>query len=283
MLIQGSEHVDEDVEPYVCVSETCGKELRFFASYKLWRDHMTTEHGLEWAWKVHSTIWQCNLDHLPPTEQYEEFVDKDDFLQHLTTVHGQALTRPQILVRARRNKVSRYREAFACPFCDCLPDEEGFNVSEKPFGLLAKHIARHLKAVSLFSLSYLDLHYDDETSIATADQNVDAASVGAMSSRDDAFDDIPPTLSEEAGFVVFPHVGSEGVAFSVPGELDENQVIWPPAGLLQRQFEGTDDILNHFSNQSQGRLGGTDDIPDPSSNQDRQVNDTDVGKYFLSG
>lgn len=241
------EHVDLDVETYVCVSEDCSKELRFFSSFHGWEDHMHTAHGLEWAWQVHTVLWQCDLDHAQTAgeDDNNEFYDKDDFLQHLSTTHDGSLSRPQILVQARRNKTFRRREPFTCPFCDCVPDEKDFIVSQKPYTLLAKHIARHLKAVAFFSLNYLDLGYDGESSVSRSVDEVDAESLGKVSDRDDTFDDVPTTIRAET------EVRVEGLIFSFPGDLKEDDIVWPPPGLIT-ELTGPDTTLENFAAASRG-------------------------------
>ncbi|KAK1508839.1 hypothetical protein CABS01_08069 [Colletotrichum abscissum] len=46
-------HVDEDVEPFVCISEKCAYPPQTFAKLTAWRTHMETEHGLDWMHHAH--------------------------------------------------------------------------------------------------------------------------------------------------------------------------------------------------------------------------------------
>lgn len=121
---------------------------------------MQTRHAMDWARKVHSQQWYCNLDH-KQTKRYE---DKDSFLSHLKAEHGDRLTSSQALGRARRNKVFA-RDPFSCPLCEQVPDELKDHLAERPYDLLADHIGQHLEALSFYSLQYLNMENTPEENI----------------------------------------------------------------------------------------------------------------------
>lgn len=148
-------HVDHDVEPYVCVSEECSEPLQYFNSLQDWMDHMQRRHSFEWSDRIHTERWYCDLDHDEPTGVPPEFDDKAAFMGHLNKCHGDQLTRSQIMGRLRRNRRIATRDPFVCPLCDCVPPDVDKRRGEKPYELLWKHIAQHLKWVAFHSLSYL--------------------------------------------------------------------------------------------------------------------------------
>lgn len=115
---------------------------------------------MDWARKVHSQQWHCNLDH-KQTKRYE---DKDSFLSHLKAEHGDRLTSSQALGRTRRNKVFA-RDPFSCPLCEQVPDELKDHLAERPYDLLADHIGQHLEALSIYSLPYLNIENKSAESI----------------------------------------------------------------------------------------------------------------------
>ncbi len=200
---------------------------------------MQRRHTLDWAWNVHTTVWNCDIDHAQIPEELDkrDFDDKDEFLQHLSKAHGEKLSRPQILARGRRGKTSRIRETFTCPFCDCQPDEIVPHVSERPYDLLSVHIARHLKALAFISLSHLDSIEDYPESSGSEEEGSQQDEV-APSVRDDSFDDVPPTVANGS----MKRVGDE--IFDDLEELEE-AIMWDH--LPVKDFPGPDATLERFA------------------------------------
>ncbi|PTB66170.1 hypothetical protein BBK36DRAFT_1099154, partial [Trichoderma citrinoviride] len=111
-------HIDRDVEPYVCISEECQEPLRFFAHLDDWENHMQTMHTPNWAQKIHTTTWYCDIDTCNEnTGGKKGFADKGAFIQHLSIAHPKKLTKPQISAKARRNRTTKARDSLTCPLC----------------------------------------------------------------------------------------------------------------------------------------------------------------------
>ncbi len=159
LMTHGREHVDRDLEPYVCISDYCGYPFKLFTSFHDWKYHMETTHTMDWAWKTNTLIWQCSTDHAQIATELDqkEFHNKEAFIHHLSNAHGGVLSKTQILARSSRDKKWRIREPFTCPFCGYQPDEVAQLGSEKAHDLLSRHIGRHLQSLSLLSIQYLDL------------------------------------------------------------------------------------------------------------------------------
>ena len=211
----------------MCLSEACPRPFRFFKRARDWKDHMQRMHSFNWPWEVHNCVWQCDADHtaIPVKLNQQEFDTKEAFTQHLFKAHATSLSRPQILVRSRRGKSLRIREAFTCPFCDCTPDEVAPYSVEKPYDLLARHIAKHLKAIAFLSLSHLDsVQYDHEASDSSKQGSEMSYNASEASVRDDDFHDIPQTEETVEGAVVVCDV-----SFTRPDLLEE-AVVWPSLG-----------------------------------------------------
>ncbi|KAK4443845.1 hypothetical protein QBC34DRAFT_198771 [Podospora aff. communis PSN243] len=161
-------HVDQDIEPYVCISEDCIEPPQYFASSKDWMDHMQTRHSMRWTEQIHTERWHCDVNHNDPSRELPEFDEKAEFLEHLHTCHGEKLTQSQILGRIRRNRRIATRDPFVCPLCDCVPTDVARHVrqGEKPHALLWEHVAQHLKSMAFLSLSYVGDDVQDNESIA---------------------------------------------------------------------------------------------------------------------
>ncbi|KAF4447059.1 ankyrin repeat domain-containing protein 52 [Fusarium austroafricanum] len=186
-------HVDEDLQPYVCISEQCSDPSKFFKRKKEWSEHMQTRHTIDWVQTIHTEIWQCDIDH----SKSETFDQKDDFISHLKANHKQ-LTSSQVQGRARRNRKTATRDPFVCPLCECVPDDIEPFIQEKPYSKLTSHIGQHLKYISLLSLSYLDIDFGGGDSVAgSSSKSHGRKSGGTWRSRtrltDELFSDIPET------------------------------------------------------------------------------------------
>ncbi|KAH0490783.1 hypothetical protein TgHK011_002235 [Trichoderma gracile] len=115
------DHMDRDFQPYVCISEECREPPRFFAHLNDWETHMQSMHTPDWARRIHTVAWYCEMDTCKESSTRREFADKGDFIQHLSTDHSGKLTKPQISARARRNRTTKPRDLLICPLCDCSP------------------------------------------------------------------------------------------------------------------------------------------------------------------
>ncbi|KAI8679514.1 hypothetical protein NCS57_00229600 [Fusarium keratoplasticum] len=226
-------HVDADLHPYVCISEQCKEPLKFFQRKQDWVEHMQTRHTLEWAQKIHTEVWQCDIGH----SETKYFDQKDHYLDHLKTQHDGQFTSSQIQGRARRNKKTATREPFVCPFCDCIPDDIEYIVHEKPYSKLATHIRRHLKYISFFSLSYLGVDFGDSESTtgSSSDDNEERASRSSHSLsrlKDVSLSDIPETEitghSRRVQGEVFP---------DVPLDIDDSDWSFIPQAPLETNWD----------------------------------------------
>ncbi|KAM5346199.1 hypothetical protein ACJ41O_009204 [Fusarium nematophilum] len=142
------QHVDRDLEPYVCISEECRETPVFFVCPRDWLSHMQKRHTITWAEEAHTEQWYCDVEHDGPLE----FEDKEAFVAHLRAEHGDKLTKSKLEGRARRNRRIAMRESFVCPFCECVPEDEGQPHTHESLG---RHIAAHLKSLAFLSLGKL--------------------------------------------------------------------------------------------------------------------------------
>ncbi|KAI9684270.1 MAG: hypothetical protein M1822_005743 [Bathelium mastoideum] len=192
-------HVDQDLEPYVCISEHCIDPPRYFISLRDWKDHMRTRHSREWSEKIHTKRWYCDVDHSEPGSEPPEFDEVRAFVDHLKTDHGTTLTQSRLQARIMRNQRIATRDSFVCPLCDCVPPDVKNCIEERPYNLLWEHIAEHLKSLAFLSLSYIEIDPEDKASIAdsskTSDKDGPRISRDSLGNRDfEDFDDIPSTV-----------------------------------------------------------------------------------------
>lgn len=104
----------KNLEPYVCISESCTDPFVSFKSFTAWREHMENVHTLEWARQVHKpTVWYCDED----AHEYCEFINKDDFRQHLDSEHHGEYTDNKYTRKLSRNTMSVPRARNICPLC----------------------------------------------------------------------------------------------------------------------------------------------------------------------
>lgn len=143
---------------------------------------------MNWSEQIHTERWHCDLAHDGSDIELPEFDTKAEFLSHLNTHHGKRLTESQILGRIRRNRRIATRDPFACPFCDCIPAEVGKHIEEKPYMLLWKHIAQHLRSVAFLSLSYIEDFLGSRES--TADSLTEASDMSIENTSQNTHSDI---------------------------------------------------------------------------------------------
>ncbi|KAH7153365.1 hypothetical protein EDB81DRAFT_648834, partial [Dactylonectria macrodidyma] len=202
-------HVDQDLEPYVCISEECREPPRYFVRRRDWLEHMHKRHSMTWAEKIHTEQWYCDFGHEDPLE----FDEKETFVNHLKSDHGNQLTKSKLEGRARRNRRIATRDRFVCPLCDCVPDGLHPLTQEN----LWYHIAAHLKSIAFLSLSYVEGGLGDQDSLpdATGDDSdvVDLThpSTGNLS-LNSTDENSPPSTMEDG----IQSVDSQGIPGAPP-------------------------------------------------------------------
>ncbi|KAJ5402365.1 uncharacterized protein N7487_008261 [Penicillium crustosum] len=114
--IKWRHHMDEDHEPYVCISEKCSESWPRFATSTQWFQHMLTTHGQSWHREVHvPSSWVCPLC----TEGDASFSKPIDLTAHLRNFHEGTFTESQIQAIVRQSRFRFPRSQDMCPLC-CL-------------------------------------------------------------------------------------------------------------------------------------------------------------------
>ncbi|KAK0710128.1 hypothetical protein B0T26DRAFT_597081, partial [Lasiosphaeria miniovina] len=106
-------HVDEDLKPYVCISEQCGNLPPAFSTREEWRNHMADKHCPDWVQYIHRpSRWLCTAKSACLSFKSEQLL-----LDHLRADHSQDTPDAQLVLTASRSKVPIPSEPNTCPFC----------------------------------------------------------------------------------------------------------------------------------------------------------------------
>jgi hypothetical protein len=116
-LIRSSRiHVKQDVQPYVCISQDCSKNLQFFADAESWIDHMRRTHTSMWIRHLHNeVIWKCALPHAQGKPQ-EYSTEEDLFSRHMAIEHA-AVSERKLHLLASSGAIPVPRAVDICPIC----------------------------------------------------------------------------------------------------------------------------------------------------------------------
>ncbi|KLO82179.1 Uncharacterized protein LW93_9362 [Fusarium fujikuroi] len=184
-------HVDDDLEPYTCISEDCVEPPHLFSRYEAWVKHMEDKHSCRWTELVHKPIsWCCDIGH---EEQY--FETERDFDEHLRTSHQDYGEEDEIAELKEWCEFRRARPPYTCPICGCVPEDiatvapwliqrtstkqdpqpgQGRSYPESALrASLLRHIASHLKTLSFMSIIYLDDEEDNSQPHSVVSEEAD--------------------------------------------------------------------------------------------------------------
>ncbi|KAI9652609.1 MAG: hypothetical protein M1821_008356 [Bathelium mastoideum] len=136
-------HVNEDHNPYVCISEKCPESSPRFSTSRKWLEHMLTTHGQNWYREVYApSSWICPLCNDDDTA----FPIPDELAGHLADNHGETFAQPEIQAIVQQSLVRSPRPRNECPLC-CLSieDQQGPPSKEKSEGREEKLISKKLR------------------------------------------------------------------------------------------------------------------------------------------
>lgn len=184
-------HVKRDIEPYLCVADSCKSHNSCFDNFKQWVMHMQQEHRIQ---------WHCSLPVHPPIS----FEEKEQFEQHMLTDHKGKFNPLRLSTLSKIASRPALRPFDECPLCkvefDIIDPIEG--LARQPSGpdRLARHVAGHLKSLALVFLPVGDDDTEDETDSETSSTN--KRSSRTMNSKDSIFE---ASLTFEGDDYVLPH------------------------------------------------------------------------------
>lgn len=110
-------HVDQDLKPYVCISQNCSKNLLFFADSTSWIQHMRQVHTAMWIRHLHNDVeWKCALSH--PGNALYSYPTEDGLLEHMKAEHkGLYKNDEELRNLAGSGRVPIPRPLNVCPIC----------------------------------------------------------------------------------------------------------------------------------------------------------------------
>ncbi|KAH0532612.1 hypothetical protein TsFJ059_001282 [Trichoderma semiorbis] len=157
---ESKHHTDEDMEPYVCLSEDCTSPMLFFVNMNDWMNHMEMFHPDQWNRTIHMSPWYCDVGHKPAIN----FDDHDSFVRHMTDPANHEGQEPQTdrQLETLPCKKQRFplRDEYCCPLCECVPSVLELVISNSsPDEIrrqLYEHIAAHIKDLVFESIPTLD-------------------------------------------------------------------------------------------------------------------------------
>ncbi|PVH67866.1 hypothetical protein DL98DRAFT_600035 [Cadophora sp. DSE1049] len=168
-------HVNEDLRPFVCISEKCSQPPQAFEHFEIWAKHMRDSHSDKWTQRVYKpVIWRCDLYH-----EEEVFADEGRFEEHLRSKHDSFST-AQRKAFSRSSRSTQRRRPNICPLCGydvfvpnstnpASPTQKDSTSNPTNNGetellhKLAKHIAGHLRLLAFSSVDNLDAGSDDSS------------------------------------------------------------------------------------------------------------------------
>ncbi|RSL44900.1 hypothetical protein CEP53_011008 [Fusarium sp. AF-6] len=167
-------HVKNDLDPYVCLFETCDQADVLYTHSDEWLGHL----------HQHGKVWRCSSH-----REMGPFSTLEDYMQHMREVHDTKLSDRQLRVVANRNSRKATKLFPSCPLC-------GREESEVD-GRLEDHLAGHLRSLALKSLpSYQDEIPDD---VADENNSIDGSRPRSRSTLKEMEEEKEEMLQEGAG------------------------------------------------------------------------------------
>ncbi|KAL9095262.1 MAG: hypothetical protein Q9165_002518 [Trypethelium subeluteriae] len=164
-LINASDHVIRDLEPFICVFDSCTNVSQHehgpstFETSKAWMNHMQNAHGY---------VWECRA----PSHEPMIFEQELEFQKHSSEEHGVPEAYMETLSSAARRPTLEKVEV--CPFGDDFSGPENAEsnsiFTSEAFHL---HVAAHMKEIALLTLQKLPSDNQDESEDVASDVPLD--------------------------------------------------------------------------------------------------------------
>lgn len=138
MLRSKRRHVIQDLEPYICIRETCPCEQVLYSTSEDWLDHLRSIHDLRWV---------CSSnDH-----EEEYFQDEFEYHKHVTERHGIVANEKMLSLLSHANQAEAPEAFDQCPLCALSGDEHSSDKEKAKQFVLADLVA-HLRQLAALSL-----------------------------------------------------------------------------------------------------------------------------------
>ncbi|RSL39146.1 hypothetical protein CEP53_014279 [Fusarium sp. AF-6] len=286
-------HLNEDLRPYVCISEKCRDPAQFFSTSAHWLQHMDKLHGRDWPQRVHMVTWYCDRDH-----DRLEFKSESELQKHLVDGH-ESLSSAHVNALVRRNWGVGCRDAHVCPLCESTPSSiVPMMNDEDNTSLLFRHIGNHIKSLALFSLPSLntDPASDEQESSSGAQLPTNDHSKAGSSENNQIVAQVDDNLEGSLNFNDDPHSFEDGIGFettineehvaNVPSDLDTN-LEWKFASPEHETLE-QDPVLQNLRKHGENQQAKNPEEPHERDDLSLRIRDAlifsvfdDPSGYFL--
>ncbi|KAH0490212.1 hypothetical protein TgHK011_001692 [Trichoderma gracile] len=269
-------HLDADIQPYVCLSEDCRAPFLFFSGMNKWLEHMNTVHSEDWNRRIHMGTWYCDVDH---GDQVHQFNDHADFVAHMKDEKSHPGRKPptesQIdSLSRKKQKVLTREDQYACPFCDCVPASImpiiPTSLDQDIKRLLGKHIAQHVKSFTFVTIPIFTDGNDDERASMTSAGDGEKRRLRGKDSRasyPSDMDDLRLRRLDDLGDDSYFESYFDSEETTLPSAEtypDTSETIWGDIGFdnynyAQRSLTGeeSDPVLNHLSQHQTNKAAGS--------------------------
>ncbi|KAK6515996.1 hypothetical protein TWF281_004586 [Arthrobotrys megalospora] len=116
---EGRWHYRNDLQPYVCIAESCCKSRPTYPSSREWISHMMSTHSEYWSQNIHGqSLWTCPAEH--ENDSCYVFSTRDELDNHilLQHEHAEGLRREEVSeTMAKQYGVENWQLASSCPLC----------------------------------------------------------------------------------------------------------------------------------------------------------------------
>lgn len=113
-------HIDRDLKPYVCLSETCPEAHPFYPTFDEWVRHMDL-HNRRWYQQVYLTpSWICTVC----TSNPNVYDNSQALFSHLDESHRNDFTTSELQAISRQSKTEQSRTWNDCLLCGFTLDEQ---------------------------------------------------------------------------------------------------------------------------------------------------------------
>ncbi|KGO36167.1 hypothetical protein PEX1_083240 [Penicillium expansum] len=117
---QWSAHIEQDIKPYVCISENCEQIPSYFVKIQEWKVHMQTIHTPQWIRYIHNPLsWKCPEPECHSTSTIEFASEKEaqeSLINHMKQEHFE-LDEDELHHLASVSIIPKPRAVDICPIC----------------------------------------------------------------------------------------------------------------------------------------------------------------------
>ncbi|KAK3299614.1 uncharacterized protein B0H64DRAFT_102714 [Chaetomium fimeti] len=198
-------HILKDIDPYVCLFETCGEGDVLFKSVQEWLSHMQWRHTMVWACQVpgheaHTYDTPSEMEEHIRKDHPDSFTESQlpDLIKHTALPAPDTFAALAVSNRLTVPKQTGHGDvSYQCPIClnfhTARSEDRAENSNSQAASDIQDHILEHLESIALLSLPVED---SQSKSLARSNSRQSGNQRGSVSLRDDL--DLPSALFDDA-------------------------------------------------------------------------------------